>query len=121
MSNPSSSRSSTSFILGSAPRTRMNEPAVEQEETATAPGAANPLISDDSQPSLSSRYLDMLVKVDTTPFIRNLSLAFSPGSYSPAILCFQGHLRHSTKPMLLTSSEMSGRQSSPRLNEEYSQ
>jgi hypothetical protein len=65
MSSPSSSKLSTSFILGSAPRTRVNNPAIEQEKPTTA------VISDGAQPPLSSRYLDMLVKVDEAPFIRD--------------------------------------------------
>jgi hypothetical protein len=60
-----------SFILGSALCTRMNKPAVEQEETATSPEPANPVIPDSSQPPLASRYLDMLVKVDQAPFIHD--------------------------------------------------
>jgi hypothetical protein len=70
MSSPSSSKLSTPFILGSAPRTRMNKPAIEQEKTTTALEAADPVISD-GNPPLSSRYLDMLVKVDEAPFIRD--------------------------------------------------
>jgi hypothetical protein len=67
MSNPPSTRSSTSFILGSAPRKRTNEPAIEQEKTTTSLGAADPVISNGGQPSLSSRYLEMLVEVDQAP------------------------------------------------------
>jgi hypothetical protein len=64
MSSPPSSRSSTSFIRGSSPHTRTNKHAIEKEEVAP-----NPVPS-------SSRYLDMLVKVDETPFIRNLFASF---------------------------------------------
>jgi hypothetical protein len=71
MLSQSSSRSSTSFILNSAPRTRPNKSVVRQEETAKPLGAANPVISNGSQPLSSSRYVDMLVKVDQTPFIRD--------------------------------------------------
>jgi hypothetical protein len=71
MSSPSSSRLSTSFILGSALRTRVNNPAIEQEKTTTALGAADLVIFDGAQPLLLSRYLDMLVKVDEAPFIRD--------------------------------------------------
>ena len=57
--------------MSSAPRARMNKPAIEQENTTTALGAADPVISDGAQPSLSSRYLEMLVEVDQAPFIIN--------------------------------------------------
>lgn len=70
MSSPSFSRSST-FICGSSPRTSMNKSAIEQD-TITSVGATDPVTSNGTQPSLSSRYLDMLVKVDETPFIRNI-------------------------------------------------
>ena len=76
MSSPSSSRSSTSSIPRGSPRTKMNKHAIEKEETTASLGAADPITSDGSQPSLSSRYLDMLVKVDKTPFIRNLFASF---------------------------------------------
>jgi hypothetical protein len=71
LSSPSSNKLSTPFILGSAPRTRMNKPAIEQEKPTTALGAADPVISDGAQPPLSSRYLDMLVQVDEAPPIRD--------------------------------------------------
>ena len=71
MSSPSSNRLSTPFILGSTPRMRMNKPAVEQEKTTTALGAANLVIPNSVQPLQSSRYLDMLVQVDEAPPIRD--------------------------------------------------
>ena len=64
MSNPPSTRSSTSFILSSAPRKRTNEPAIEQEKTTTSLRAADPVISNGGQPPLSSRYLEMLMEVN---------------------------------------------------------
>jgi len=60
-----------SFILGSAPRMRVNNHAIEQEKTTTALGATDLVISNGAQPLLSSRYIDMLVKVNKAPFIRN--------------------------------------------------
>jgi hypothetical protein len=39
---------------------KMATKAAEQETPAKSSGAANPVIPDDSQPSSSSRYLDML-------------------------------------------------------------
>jgi len=65
------SRLSTSFILGSALRTGVNNLAIKQEKTTTALGAANLVISDSAQPLLSSCYLDMLVKVDKALFIHD--------------------------------------------------
>jgi hypothetical protein len=65
------SRLSTSFILSSALRIKVNNPAIEQEKTTTALGAADLVISNSAQPLLLSRYLDMLVKVDEAPFIRD--------------------------------------------------
>jgi hypothetical protein len=79
MSNPSSSRSLTSFIL---PRKRTNEPAIEQEKTTTALEAANPVISNGAQPSLSSRYLEMLVEVDQAP----ITIGFLAGLFTWLLL-----------------------------------
>ena len=71
MSSPPSSRLFTLFIRGSSLHTRTNKHAIEKEEEAPDLVTFN-----SSQPSLSSRYLDMLVKVDETPFIRNLFASF---------------------------------------------
>jgi hypothetical protein len=71
MSSPSSNRLSTPFILGSAPRTRMNKPAIKQEKTTTALGAADLVIPNSAQPLQLSRYLDMLVQVDEALPIRD--------------------------------------------------
>jgi hypothetical protein len=71
MLSPSSNRLSTSFILSSALRIRVNNPTIEQEKTTTALRAADLVISNSAQPLLLSRYLDMLVKVDEAPFIRD--------------------------------------------------
>jgi hypothetical protein len=54
----------------------MNKHTIEKEETATSLGAADPVTSDGSQPSLSSCYLGMIVKVDETLFICNLLTSF---------------------------------------------
>jgi hypothetical protein len=54
----------------------MNRHSIKKDEPTTSLGAVNLVIPNGSQPSLSSRYLDMLVKVDETPFIRNLLASF---------------------------------------------
>jgi hypothetical protein len=71
-----SSPSSTSSIPCGSPRTRMNKHAIKKEETTASLRAADLITSDGSQPSLSSCYLDMLVKVNETLFIRNLFASF---------------------------------------------
>jgi len=71
ISSQLSSRLSISFILNSALYTRLNKSTIRQEETAISLGATNLVISNGSQPLSSSRYIDMLIKVDQTPFIRD--------------------------------------------------
>jgi len=58
MSSLPNNRSSTLFILESAPRTRMKKATVATEQDPTTPSATtNPVIPNDSQPSSSSRSL----------------------------------------------------------------
>jgi hypothetical protein len=68
MLSSSSSKLSSSFILNSAPYTRST---VEQEKAMTPLGAANLVLSNSPQPLLSSRYIDMLVKVNQALFLRD--------------------------------------------------
>jgi hypothetical protein len=71
MSSLPSNRSSTLFILGSAPCTRIKKATEAAEQEPAIPLlAANPVIPDNFQLPRSC-YLDILVEVDKTLFIRN--------------------------------------------------
>jgi hypothetical protein len=64
MSSLSSSRSSTPFVLENVPYTRMKKAIEATNQEPTIPlGATNLVIPNDSQLSLSSRYLDILAYI----------------------------------------------------------